>query len=39
MQAKGGGAEGKNLKGKVVARTEESAEAAEDKKWNHVTDS
>ena len=29
--------EGKNLKGKVVARTEESAEAAEDEKWNHGT--
>jgi hypothetical protein len=25
--------EGKNLKGKVVAGTEESAEAAEDEKW------
>jgi hypothetical protein len=29
--------EGKNLKGEVVARTEESAEAAEDEKWNHGT--
>jgi hypothetical protein len=28
---------GKNLKGEVVARTEESAEAAEDEKWNHGT--
>ena len=29
--------EGKNLKGEVVARTEESAEAGEDEKWNHGT--
>ena len=29
--------EGKNLKGEVVARTEESAEAVEDEKWNHRT--
>jgi hypothetical protein len=29
--------EGKNLKREVVARTEESAEAGEDKKWNHGT--
>ena len=27
--------EGKNLKGEVVARTEECAEAGEDEKWNH----
>jgi hypothetical protein len=28
---------GKNLKGEVVARTEESAEPSEDEKWNHGT--
>jgi hypothetical protein len=29
--------EDKNLKGEVVARTEESAQAAENEKWNHGT--
>ena len=29
--------ESKNLKGEVVARTEKSAEAGEDEKWNHGT--
>jgi hypothetical protein len=28
---------GKHLKGEVVARTEESAEAGEDEKWNYGT--